>query len=77
VNAAGVSNSHPDVVQFQRFVLRRTRNAYFCMDATKLGGATPHRVARWGDFSALISDASPRQMAAAGLQSRVTQLITA
>jgi DeoR/GlpR family transcriptional regulator of sugar metabolism len=76
-NGAGVSNSHPDVVAFQRFVLRRTRNAYFCLDATKLGGATPHRVAGWGDFSALISDTSPRQMAAVGLQSRITQLIRA
>jgi DeoR/GlpR family transcriptional regulator of sugar metabolism len=76
-NNAGVSNSHPDVVEFQRFVLRRTRQAYFCMDATKLGGATPHRVATWGDFSALVSDASPRQMAAVGLQSRITQLVRA
>jgi DeoR/GlpR family transcriptional regulator of sugar metabolism len=77
VNAAGVSNSHPDVVKFQRFVLRRTRLAYFCLDATKLGAATPHRVAGWGDFSALISDATPQQMAAGGLQSRITQLIRA
>jgi len=77
VNAAGISNSIPDVAQFQRFVLRRTRSAYFCLDSTKLGGAPSHCFANWGDFSALISDASAKRMAAAGLQARITQLIRA
>jgi DeoR/GlpR family transcriptional regulator of sugar metabolism len=77
VNASGVSNSIPDVAAFQRFVLKRTRQAYFCLDSTKLGGATSHRVASWGDFSALISDASAKRMADAGLRSRVVQLVRA
>lgn len=76
-NAFGISNSIPDVAAFQRCVLGRTRSAYFCLDATKLGGATSHRVAGWGDFSALISDASAKHMAAAGVQGRATQLIRA
>jgi DeoR/GlpR family transcriptional regulator of sugar metabolism len=76
-NSAGVYNSHPDVVAFQRLVLRRTDHGYFCLDATKLGAATSHRVAGWGDFSGLISDASARRMAASGIAGRVTQLIRA
>jgi DeoR/GlpR family transcriptional regulator of sugar metabolism len=76
-NAAGIYNSHPDVVAFQRFVLRRTRNGYFCLDSTKLGSSTSHRVVGWDDFSAVISDASVRQMAASGIVGRVTQLIRA
>lgn len=76
-NSAGISNSIPDVVAFQRCVLKRTRHAYFCLDATKLGGATTHPVAGWGAFSALISDASARHMSAAGLQGRVAQVIRA
>lgn len=76
-NAAGIFNSHPDVVAFQRFVLRRTRCGYFCLDATKLGATTSHRVAGWGDFSGLISDASARRMAASGINGRATQLIRA
>jgi DeoR/GlpR family transcriptional regulator of sugar metabolism len=76
-NTVGIFNSHPDVAEFQRFVLRRTRNGYFCLDAAKLGASTAHRVAGWGDFSALISDASARQMAASGIEGRATQLIRA
>lgn len=77
VNASGISNSIPDVAAFQRFVLRRTRHAYFCLDATKLGRATSHVVARWDGFSALISDAPAKRMADAGLRSRVAQLVRA
>jgi DeoR/GlpR family transcriptional regulator of sugar metabolism len=77
VNSAGISNSIPDVATFQRFVLRRTRNAYFCIDSTKLGGPTSNCVANWGSFSALITDASAKRMAAAGLKARVVQLIKA
>jgi DeoR/GlpR family transcriptional regulator of sugar metabolism len=76
-NAAGIFNSHPDVVAFQRFVLGRTGRGYFCLDATKLGTSTSHRVASWDDFSGLISDASPRQMAVAGIEGRVAKLIRA
>jgi DeoR/GlpR family transcriptional regulator of sugar metabolism len=76
-DAEGISNSHPDVVAFQRAVVQRSGNSYFCLDATKLGGAAPHCVAKWDEFSGMISDATPRRMAAAGLQDRVAKLITA
>jgi DeoR/GlpR family transcriptional regulator of sugar metabolism len=76
-DAAGISNSHPDVVAFQRAVVQRSSNSYFCLDATKLGGAAPHCVAEWSDFSALISDASPRRITDAGLGDQVEKLITA
>jgi DeoR/GlpR family transcriptional regulator of sugar metabolism len=76
-DAAGIANSHPDVVAFQRFVVQRSGRSYFCLDATKLGGGAPHCVAEWDNFSGLISDASPGRLAAAGLKDRVAKLITA
>jgi DeoR family fructose operon transcriptional repressor len=76
-DAAGISNSHPDVVAFQRSVVQRSSRSYFCLDATKLGGGAPHCVAGWDDFSAMISDASPRRMRDAGLGDQAAKLITA
>jgi DeoR/GlpR family transcriptional regulator of sugar metabolism len=76
-DAVGIPNSHPDVVAFQRFVVQRSGQSYFCLDGTKLGGGAPHCVAGWDDFSALISDASPGRLRAAGLQDHAAKLITA
>lgn len=76
-DAEGISNSHPDVVAFQRFVVQRSSQSYFCLDGTKLGGGAPHCVAAWDDFTALISDASPKRLKDAGLDDQVAKLITA
>ena len=68
MDAAGISNSHASVAEFQKSVLRRARQVYFCLDASKLGRTTPHRVAAWSQFSALVSDAAPRRLAAHGIK---------
>jgi DeoR/GlpR family transcriptional regulator of sugar metabolism len=64
---AGVSNSHESIAEFQRAVLRQTGEIYFCLDASKIGRSTPHRVAPWRQLTALITDATARQLATAGI----------
>jgi DeoR/GlpR family transcriptional regulator of sugar metabolism len=68
MDAAGISNSHESIADFQKAVLRQTQRAYFCLDASKLGRATPYRVAGWPQLAALVSDASRPQLAAAGIR---------
>jgi DeoR/GlpR family transcriptional regulator of sugar metabolism len=77
MDAAGISNSHADIAAFQQAVCRRTPQAYFCLDATKLGRVTPHRVIGWEQPVSLITDAKAAQLAAAGLALPAAQLITA
>src|SRR6478609_8624461 len=70
MDAAGVTNSHHEIAAFQQAVIARSANTWFCLDATKLARATPHRVTAWRDGVALITDASPTQLAAAGIAPR-------
>lgn len=67
MDVAGISNSHESVAAFQLSVLRHARRVYFCLDASKLGRTTPHRVAAWSQLTALISDAAPKRLAAHGV----------
>ena len=67
MDAQGISNSHASIADFQKAVLRRAKKIYFCLDASKLGRATPHRVAPWKQLTALITDAEPKRMAAHGI----------
>jgi len=54
----GIFNSQAELAAFQRAVIARTERAFFCVDATKLGRSTPHRVVSWTDRVGLITDAS-------------------
>ncbi|MFZ5496959.1 MAG: DeoR/GlpR family DNA-binding transcription regulator [Verrucomicrobiota bacterium] len=67
LDAGGITNSHAEIAAFQQAVLRRAALACFCLDASKLGRATPHRVAGWDRSGILITDATPAQLAAAGV----------
>jgi DeoR/GlpR family transcriptional regulator of sugar metabolism len=64
MDGQGISNSHASIAVFQKAVLRRARRSYFCLDATKLGRATPHRVTAWSGLTALITDAGAGQLRA-------------
>jgi len=68
MSARGLFNSHPEVTKFQQAVLQRSREAYFCVDKTKLGREAPALLAPWGRESRLISDAPPARFAAAGFR---------
>jgi DeoR/GlpR family transcriptional regulator of sugar metabolism len=74
---AGISNSHESIAEFQRAVLRQTVRIYFCLDASKLGRSTPHRVAPWKQLSALITDAAPKRLAELGIALPTAKLIRA
>jgi DeoR/GlpR family transcriptional regulator of sugar metabolism len=58
INAEGLWNSHAEVVRLQRAALERATHAYFCLDATKLGHTTPHRIVTWKEMFYLVTDAS-------------------
>ena len=77
MDSSGITNSHPQIAAFQRAVLRRSANAYFCLDATKLGRTTPHLVGAWDDLGALVTDATAAQLAEAGITLPREQLIVA
>lgn len=75
MDAEGVSNSHANLAAFQRAVLLRAHRTYFCMDESKLGRATPHRVTGWAKNVSLITDAAPAALATAGVALPARQLI--
>jgi DeoR/GlpR family transcriptional regulator of sugar metabolism len=63
MDAEGISNSHESIAAFQKAVMRRTAQTYFCLDSSKLGRATPHRVTSWKNIMALITDAAASRLA--------------
>ena len=77
MDAGGVTNSHANLAAFQQAVLARSSQTFFCMDATKLGRATPYRVTGWTKGVALVSDAPRSALAAAGVVLPAGQLVSA
>jgi DeoR/GlpR family transcriptional regulator of sugar metabolism len=77
MDAVGISNSHEHIAGFQQALLGRAGRVYFCLDASKLGRATPHRVATWRQMSALITDAPAKRLAAAGVRLPPAKLLHA
>ena len=75
MNAEGIWNSHEEVVNLQRAVLKTASRAYFCIDATKLNRNTPHRVATWSEGHRLITDASGADLREAGIAIKDSHLI--
>ncbi|MEO6001582.1 MAG: DeoR/GlpR family DNA-binding transcription regulator [Opitutus sp.] len=73
--AAGVTNSHEELAEFQQAVARRTDDVFFCLDATKLGRSTPHRVVPWTKSVKLITNARDADLKAAGIALRPHQLV--
>jgi DeoR/GlpR family transcriptional regulator of sugar metabolism len=72
---AGITNSHAEIVAFQRSVAKCSAEVFFCLDATKLGHATPHPVVPWTESMKLITDASEAGLKAAGIKLRSAQLV--
>ncbi len=77
MDADGISNSHPEIADFQKAVLLRTTAPFFCLDAGKLGRPTPHRIGGWDTLGFLVTDATPAQLAAAGVPLPATRIIAA
>jgi DeoR/GlpR family transcriptional regulator of sugar metabolism len=72
----GITNSHEELAIFQQAVLQRSSAAYFCLDATKLGLATPFVVTTWRKNFSLITDAKPAQLANFGISVSGHKLIS-
>ncbi|MFA5263101.1 MAG: DeoR/GlpR family DNA-binding transcription regulator [Opitutaceae bacterium] len=67
MDSRGIWNSHDEVVRLERAVLARAAISYFCLDASKLGHATPHFAVAWADAGNLISDATPAALRSASI----------
>jgi len=77
MNGDGISNSHAQIAAFQRAVLMKSASCYFCLDASKLGRSTPHRVTGWDNRVRLITDLSAAALEAAGIVLSGRQLVIA
>ncbi|WP_438482514.1 DeoR/GlpR family DNA-binding transcription regulator [Oleiharenicola lentus] len=77
MDAAGITNSHDHIAAFQQEMLGHAAKTLFCLDATKLGRATPHRVANWAQISALITDASAKNFAENQIELPASKLLRA
>jgi DeoR/GlpR family transcriptional regulator of sugar metabolism len=77
LDAAGISNSHASIAEFQQAVLRRSKRSYFCLDASKLGKSSPHRVTDLAGFTALVTDATAAQFATHGISLPVAKVLRA
>ena len=73
MDATGISNSHPKIAAFQQAVLRQAAKTCFCLDASKVGRATPHLVAGWSQPLTLVTDATPSALAKAGIAIPMTR----
>ena len=76
MDAGGVTNSHPEIAEFQQAVIARSARTFFCLDSSKLGRATPHRVTGWRDGVSLITDATPAQLLATGIKPRGAKAVS-
>jgi DeoR/GlpR family transcriptional regulator of sugar metabolism len=77
MDAQGITNSHANIAAFQQAVLKHAARTYFCLDATKVGRTTPHRVVGWDQPIILITDAAPSVLAAASIALPLTQFVQA
>jgi DeoR/GlpR family transcriptional regulator of sugar metabolism len=77
MDAAGLSNSHASIAAFQKAVLRHAKRKFFCLDASKLGRSTPHRVAPWQRLTTLVTDAAPKRLAEQGISLPAANLLRA
>jgi DeoR/GlpR family transcriptional regulator of sugar metabolism len=58
-------------------VLPQADRIYFCLDASKLGRSTPHRVAPWKQLTALVTDAAQKELVATGIELPPRKLLRA
>lgn len=68
MDADGLWNTQPDLVEFQRTVLERSDRACCCLDASKLGVRTDSKLCDWAHAPVVVSDASAAQVKRAGMR---------
>ncbi len=77
MTSEGLWNSQSDVVTLQRTVMSRTDNAFFCLDASKIGHQASCPLARWSEVPHIITDAHPEQLVSAQITLQQRQLVAA
>jgi len=76
-DAAGVTNSQPDVVAVQRAAVANARAHALCLDASKLGQRAPEPLFAWHQVQRLVTDADAARLDDAGIRILPSRLITA
>ena len=61
-DAAGVWNSHSELVSLQQKVLEHASSKVLCLDASKLKRHAPAFLAPWSRFDLVITDGTPREV---------------
>ncbi len=77
MDAAGITNSHANLAAFQQAVIGHSALAYFCIDESKLGRATPHRVTAWTNHIALVTETRAAALKKAGITLPAPRLVLA
>lgn len=77
MDADGITNSHANLAAFQQSVIGHAARTFFCIDESKLGRATPHRVTGWSKEITLVTETRPPALAKAGIALPPARLIVA
>jgi DeoR/GlpR family transcriptional regulator of sugar metabolism len=77
MSADGLWNSQAEVIGIQRAVMEATPRVCFCVDASKIGARASDLLLPWAQVDRLATDATPRQLSAAGIALGRGQLIPA
>jgi len=73
MNDEGIWNSQAAIVAQQKAVLRRSSRVLFCLDDSKLNRTALVFLIPWRDVDLLLTNASPRKLAKAGITLRPAQ----
>lgn len=68
MNAEGIWNSQTAIVEQQKVILRRSAQAIFCLDASKLNRSAPHFLIGWPKIDGLLTDAPYEKLRRAGIK---------
>jgi len=68
MNAEGIWNSQPEIIEQQKAVLRRSARSVYCLDGSKLDRDAPHFLTSWKEVDELLTDVSPARLKKAGIQ---------
>lgn len=75
MSAEGLWNSQAEVIGIQRAVMEATPRVCFCVDASKIGAQASDFLVPWAQVDRLATDATPKQLTAAGITLERRQLI--
>ena len=68
MNAEGIWNSQPEIIEQQKAVLRRSARSVYCLDGSKLEAEAPHFLASWAEVDTLLTDVPPARLKKAGIK---------